>query len=96
MDEEYLVMEREVVEYLVWYQSLDYQGVEDLDFVVRGLKGLGQMNQYQTELWQVLVEFVQGLDYEKGGEFHSDLEFLMDQTLCQSLQMFVGLDVLVE
>ena len=62
VDEEYLVVEREVVEYLVWYQSLDYQGVKDLDFVVRELKGLGQMNQYQTELWQVLVEFVQDLD----------------------------------
>ena len=58
MDEEYLVMEREVVEYLVWYQSLDFQGVENLDFMVRELKSLGQMNQYQTELWQVLVEFV--------------------------------------
>ena len=75
---------------------MDYQGVEDLDFVVWELKGLGQMNQYQTELWQVLVGFVQDLDYEKGSEFHSDLEFLMDQTLCQSLQMFVELDVLVE
>ena len=96
VDEEYLVVEREVVEFLVWYQSLDFQGVKNLDFVVRELKSLGQMNQYQIELWQVLVEFVQGLDYEKGKEFHSDLEFLMDQTLCQSLQMFVGLDVLVE
>ena len=67
-----------------------------MDFMVWELKSLGQMNQYQTKLWQVLVEFVQGLDYEKGGEFHSDLEFLMDQTLCQSLQIFARLDVLVE
>ena len=80
----------------MWYQSLDFKGVENLDFMVRELKSLGQMNQYQTELWQVLVGFVQDLDYEKGSEFHSGLEFLMDQTLCQSLQMFGELDVLVE
>ena len=67
VDEEYLVVEREVVEYLVvehllQFRSLDYQGFEDLDFMVWELKCLGQKSQYQTELWQVLVEFVQDLD----------------------------------
>ena len=88
LDEEFMFVERVVAELLMWYQSLD--------FVVQELKSLGQMNQYQTELWQVLVEFVQGFDYEKGSEFHLDLEILMDHTICQILQMFLGLDVLVE
>ena len=62
VNEEFLFVESVVAEFLVWYQSLDFQGVEGLDFVVWELKSLGQMSQYQTELWQVLVEFVQDLD----------------------------------
>ena len=49
--EELLVVESVVVEFLMWYQSLDFQGVENLDFMVRELESLGQINQYQTELW---------------------------------------------
>ena len=94
--EEFLFVESVVAEFMVWYQSLYFLGVENLDFVVREWKSLGQINQYQTELWQVLVGFVQDLDFEIGSEFHSDLEFLMDQTLCQRLQIFVELDVVVE
>ena len=74
--EEFLFVESVVAEFLVV--------VESLDFVVRERKNLDQINQYQTELWQVLVGHVQDLDFERWSEVHSenDLEFHMDQSLC--------------
>ena len=58
---EFLVEVSVDVEFMVIAECLDFHGVVHLDFLVRERKNLDQC---QTELWQVWVDDVLGLDFE--------------------------------